>query len=181
MIDLSKKYRMRDDDNTVLVTLGNGWAGEYPILATLRSKVTGAEFCRSYTRNGYYHLSEVESPYDLIEIKEEEMLVSVTDEIVDSIAESIDKRLSALCKKNRQPYNHPGTINIATLIKLKLGLSVLDKDRAALEKYFPEKHSIEIQLNDSYTAVVSKDTVKVGCQEFPVSKLKELIEAHSSI
>jgi hypothetical protein len=180
MIDLSKKYRMRDDATSVVVELEDRGGRGYPIIATMRSLDRGVTFYRTYTRNGYYRSSEMESPYDLIEIKQE-MLVSVTDEIIEGIAKSIDKRLAALYKKNGQPHIHPGTTHLETLIKLKLGLSVRDKDRAALEKYFPEKHSIEIQLNDSYTAVVSKDTVKVGCQEFPVSKLKELLEAHSSI
>lgn len=36
---------------------------------------------------------------------------------------------------------------------------------------------IEVKLNDTYTAKVTKDSIKVGCQTFPVSILKELNEA----
>ena len=36
---------------------------------------------------------------------------------------------------------------------------------------------IEVKLNDEYTAVVSKDKIVVGCQEFPLSKVEELVKA----
>lgn len=38
-----------------------------------------------------------------------------------------------------------------------------------------------VKLNDNYQAVVSKDTIKVGCQTFPVSILDELKEAHKKL
>ncbi len=40
----------------------------------------------------------------------------------------------------------------------------------------PEPRVVEVKLNDSYTAIVTqgKDTVKVGCQEIPISAIKEL-------
>jgi hypothetical protein len=34
-----------------------------------------------------------------------------------------------------------------------------------------------VKLNDNYSAEVSRDTVKVGCQTFPASKIAELAEA----
>lgn len=34
-----------------------------------------------------------------------------------------------------------------------------------------------VKLNDSYQATVSKTEIKVGCQTFPVSVLKELMKA----
>lgn len=39
------------------------------------------------------------------------------------------------------------------------------------------KPVIEVRLNDSYTAKVEDDNVVVGCQTFPFSKVRELIEA----
>lgn len=36
---------------------------------------------------------------------------------------------------------------------------------------------IEIKLNDEYTAIISKDNVKVGCQTFPLSVIQELYNA----
>lgn len=37
--------------------------------------------------------------------------------------------------------------------------------------------NIEIKLNDEYTAIVSKDNVKVGCQTFPLSVITKLYNA----
>lgn len=41
----------------------------------------------------------------------------------------------------------------------------------------PEPRVVEVKLNDTYTAIVTqgKDTVKVGCQEIPISAIKELV------
>ena len=41
--------------------------------------------------------------------------------------------------------------------------------------------SYEIKLNDSYIALVTKDKIKVGCQEFSIKVLKELNEAVSKL
>jgi hypothetical protein len=41
--------------------------------------------------------------------------------------------------------------------------------------------NIEVVLNDSYTAIVSKDSVKVGCQTFSHEKIKELYEATQKV
>lgn len=41
--------------------------------------------------------------------------------------------------------------------------------------------SIAVKLNDSYEAVVTKDSIKVGCQTFPISILKELNEAAAKL
>jgi hypothetical protein len=38
-----------------------------------------------------------------------------------------------------------------------------------------------LKLNSQYEVEVSKDTIKVGCQTFPISKLHDLIEAHKSV
>lgn len=38
-----------------------------------------------------------------------------------------------------------------------------------------------VKLNDTYDAVVSKDTITVGCQTFPIGKLRELQEAFESL
>lgn len=38
-----------------------------------------------------------------------------------------------------------------------------------------------VELNSTYTAKVTKDTIEVGCQTFPISILDELIAAHESI
>lgn len=40
---------------------------------------------------------------------------------------------------------------------------------------------VTVKLNDSYSAVVSKDTVKVGCQTFPIDILKKLQTAADSL
>lgn len=41
--------------------------------------------------------------------------------------------------------------------------------------------TIDVKLNASYTAVVSKDTVKVGCQTFPISVIKEILDASKKL
>lgn len=41
--------------------------------------------------------------------------------------------------------------------------------------------SVEIKLNSKYSAIVSKDKIKVGCQEFDISILDKLVGAHKSL
>jgi len=50
-----------------------------------------------------------------------------------------------------------------------------------LKDYLKNGDSVEVVLNDSYTAIVSKDTVKVGCQTFPITVLKALVAAHKKL
>jgi hypothetical protein len=40
---------------------------------------------------------------------------------------------------------------------------------------------IDVKLNGSYTATVSKGSVKVGCQTFPIEKIHEIVEAHNKL
>ena len=56
-------------------------------------------------------------------------------------------------------------------------------ERAA-KKYFGDlwwqikwDESLVINLNDEYAAEILENTVKVGCQEFPIEKVKELYKA----
>lgn len=46
---------------------------------------------------------------------------------------------------------------------------------------FDKPKSVEVKLNDNHTAIVSADTVKVGCQTFPASIISELAEAHNKV
>ena len=45
----------------------------------------------------------------------------------------------------------------------------------------PEPVIIYVVLNNSYTAEVSKQSVKVGCQEFPLSVIPQLMEAYNKV
>lgn len=47
--------------------------------------------------------------------------------------------------------------------------------------YPPLPKNISVELNSTHTAVVSKDTIVVGCQTFPISILDKLIEARDAI
>lgn len=40
---------------------------------------------------------------------------------------------------------------------------------------------LSVELNDSYTAVISKDGVKVGCQTFPIKKIQEIIDTYNKL
>jgi len=54
----------------------------------------------------------------------------------------------------------------------------------SLEKFmakFIAKESIEVKLNESYTAIVDEDGVRVGCQSFPHSVIEKLAEAVKKI
>lgn len=41
--------------------------------------------------------------------------------------------------------------------------------------------SVLVKLNCDYNAVVTKETIKVGCQEFPISIIKDLAEAYEKL
>lgn len=43
------------------------------------------------------------------------------------------------------------------------------------------KAPVEVKLNESYTAIVSKDTIKVGCQTFKIGILTSLLAAHKKV
>lgn len=45
----------------------------------------------------------------------------------------------------------------------------------------PKPNSVEVKLNDKYSAVVTKGTITVGCQIFSADILKELTTAHASL
>lgn len=60
----------------------------------------------------------------------------------------------------------------------------LDKDfdyavRVAKAGYeaWKERTMVSVVLNESYTAIVSKEEIQVGCQTFPKSVIKELFDA----
>lgn len=40
---------------------------------------------------------------------------------------------------------------------------------------------LSVKLNDSHTAVISKDGVKVGCQTFPIEKIQEIIDTYNKL
>jgi signal peptidase I len=39
----------------------------------------------------------------------------------------------------------------------------------------------EVVLNDEYTAVIEGDIVKVGCQDIPIDKVKEILDAYNKL
>jgi hypothetical protein len=41
--------------------------------------------------------------------------------------------------------------------------------------------SVSVKLNNQYDAIVTSDTIQVGCQKFPISILKSLQDAHKSL
>lgn len=40
---------------------------------------------------------------------------------------------------------------------------------------------VEVRLNDQYTAILSDDGIKVGCQTFPLSVIDELVKAKQEL
>jgi len=45
---------------------------------------------------------------------------------------------------------------------------------------FPVKE-VTVKLNDEYSAIVSPDGIKVGCQKFSIDTLKELYQAYEQV
>jgi len=45
----------------------------------------------------------------------------------------------------------------------------------------PPVESVTVKLNDVYTVEVTKNSITVGCQTFPVSILEDLIKAHKQL
>jgi hypothetical protein len=50
-----------------------------------------------------------------------------------------------------------------------------------LEKVPEAPKTVEVELNNTYTATVSATTLKVGCQNFDISVLDKLVEARDSL
>jgi hypothetical protein len=57
------------------------------------------------------------------------------------------------------------------------GVVINVSDFLLTNKYKPTKSPIEVVLNESYTAKITADSVVVGCQSFPSSKIHELAKA----
>jgi hypothetical protein len=49
------------------------------------------------------------------------------------------------------------------------------------ELLVPLKEEVSVFLNKTYTAVISEDGVKVGCQDFPLSVIDELVNAKNKV
>lgn len=39
----------------------------------------------------------------------------------------------------------------------------------------------KVKLNETYTAIVSLNGVEVGCQTFPIEKIKDILKAHQQL
>jgi hypothetical protein len=48
-------------------------------------------------------------------------------------------------------------------------------------KFVAQPKSIKVQLNSEYVATVTKTEIKVGCQTFPVSIIKDLSRAYNDL
>ena len=46
---------------------------------------------------------------------------------------------------------------------------------------YQKPEHVEVKLNSQYNAIVTSDTIQVGCQKFPISILKDLQDAHKSL
>jgi hypothetical protein len=71
-------------------------------------------------------------------------------------------------------------------LNLKKGeLLIILHDHGFSFPYDAEKHvelnQIDVKLNDNYIAMVTKDSITVGCQTFDVSILKELNDAYNKV
>lgn len=58
---------------------------------------------------------------------------------------------------------------------------VREEDFKAGQYQYRVVDNVKVKLNDDYDAIVSKDTIEVGCQTFPISILDELVEARKQI
>lgn len=92
----------------------------------------------------------------------------------DEMAKDIDDRIYAMHEKHGLEYHNPGTVHLACLIRKHMGDTLSIREEEDLNRYLPGTK--KLKLNETYEAEVCGDTIKVGCQTFPVSKLRELLE-----
>lgn len=81
-------------------------------------------------------------------------------------------------------YGHPGFILFNNKLVLSSnGSSGFDYNDTHIEATDWESINeyIEVKLNSEYAAKIYKDKIVVGCQEFPISKLQELVEASKKV
>ena len=89
------------------------------------------------------------------------------DETIGLMAEDLVDRMRA---KQGGQMIEPGHENVAEIIKMHLGMAY---DKVA-ERRLPRSKK-RLQLNDKYEAEIDGEIVRVGCQEFSVEKLRELL------
>lgn len=95
------------------------------------------------------------------------------------------KRVDHLDAASLQAGIDPMGITYAT--RPKWGASWTNKPHRVItldDLYGPEfckPQTVDVKLNDSHKAVVSRDSIKVGCQTFPISVLDELVKARDSL
>ena len=83
-------------------------------------------------------------------------------------------------------YNNYSPLSQEKIITLKKGettviLKFSGGGNAPLESVELVPEFYELKLNASYTAIVTKETIKVGCQTFPITILKQLQELHNKL
>ena len=93
--------------------------------------------------------------------------------VVESSSNSKDSA-SQYLHKDGTIHNHCGIANFFKTFKEAANFLI------ELEKNLtPEEY--KVKLKDNYIAIVSKDHIKVGCQTFPVSNIKDLQVAYNKI
>jgi hypothetical protein len=73
---------------------------------------------------------------------------------------------------------HAKTYNID---KIPVYDPIIDWNLWTKIKFVAQPKSINVQLNSEYVATVTKTEIKVGCQTFPVSIIKDLSRAYNDL
>lgn len=118
-------------------------------------------------------------------------LVKTTpEESFKLIMTAIEKGVSVYSEAERHPYDkvYPHILwDVDQLTQTKQGAQhnisegveiVSFNDFMAVIKSYK---SNKVKLNDDYQAIVDKDIIKVGCQDIPFAKVKEIVALHKKL
>jgi len=119
------------------------------------------------------------------QLPELELVLTNTDEFTVNLLISIMKNLGVPVHESSQEYDPEYPHLIWDGENVSQSRTTYDRQPVntieEFVKHFTEMPSRTIKLTDDYNITISADNVKVGCQEIPFEKLKEVWDTMSEI
>lgn len=140
---------------------------------------------------GFYNFNEEHHPDDLIElIQPNTMNKTYYCKVTNPNLSKFIADTATAAGKN----SYPNTVQTGTIFIGEDGMidsysgggirSRHNPTEVTIEEFLAlleKPKTISVKLNNQYTAEISKDSVKVGCQSFEYSKIEEIVAAHQKL
>jgi len=140
---------------------------------------------QGYTYTGkYFELAEasleaqIKEAYDLAQSLIGKTVKFSTDERNYTVKSVLLRRNEDDDGLNYSSTKHLNQHGWVVAVKISNHLAIINVP-VGMVKEVPSE--TKVVLNSSHTAIVTKDTITVGCQVFPIEKIREIIDAHNKL